>query len=59
MITPTLNENKPYCTHYKGHKSKREEKSNRQCSKSTEHQHCQSEDRVAAEVLPDSCIHQL
>lgn len=58
-ITPTLNENKPYCTHYNSHKSKREEKSNRKDSKGAEHQHCQGQHRAAAEVLPKSCIHQL
>ncbi|KAA8585086.1 hypothetical protein FQN60_003780 [Etheostoma spectabile] len=42
-----------------GHKGKREEKSDRQCSQGAEQQHCESKERVAAQVLPESCAHQL
>lgn len=42
MVTRTLTENKTYCRHNNGHKSKSEEKSNRDYSHGAEQHHCES-----------------
>lgn len=42
MSSHTLTENKTYCRHNNGHKSKNEEKSNRDCSHGAEQHHCES-----------------